>query len=52
MVSLVTRTARDHSFSEASLRHSLSDIADRSYATDKEVERALEDGWKQGVARP
>ena len=51
MVSLVTQAARDHFFNEAALRQSLSDIANRSYATDEEVERALEEGWKQGVAQ-
>ena len=51
MVSLVTRAATDHSFNEAALRQSLSDIANRSYGTNEEIERALEEGWKQGVAQ-
>ena len=50
MVSLVTQAATDHSFNEAALRQSLSAIAQRSYTTDEDIERALEEGWKQAVA--
>ena len=50
MVSLVTRTATDHSFNESALQQSLSAIAHRSHATDEDIERALEEGWKHGVA--
>ena len=50
MVSLVTQAATDHSFNEATLRQSLSTIANRSRTTDEDIERALEEGWKQGVA--
>ena len=49
MVSLATE-ATTHSFNEAILRQSLSAIAQRSHATDEDIERALEEGWKQGVA--
>ena len=50
MVSLVTQAATTHSFNEADLRQSLSAIAQRSRATDEDIDRALEEGWKQGVA--
>ena len=50
MVSLVTQAAADHTFNEATLRQSLSAIAQRSHATDEDIEHALEAGWKQGVA--
>ena len=50
MVSLATQAATTHSFNEAALRQSLSAIAQRSHATDEDIERALEKGWKQGVA--
>ena len=43
MVSLVTQAAMGHSFNEAVLPQSLSAIANRSYATDEDVERALEE---------
>ena len=51
MVSLVAKAATDHSFNEAALRRSLSDIANRSHATGEDIDRALEEGWKQGVAQ-
>ena len=47
----MTQAATDHSFNEAALRQSLSIIAQRSHATEEDVERALEEGWKQGVAQ-
>ena len=50
MVSLVTQAAADHSFNETALRQSLSAIAQRPRATDEDIECALEEGWKQGVA--
>ena len=50
MVQLATQAATTHSFNEAALRQSLSAIAQRSHATDEDIERALEEGWKQGVA--
>ena len=51
MVSLVTQAAMGHSFNEAVLRQSLSAIANRSYATNEDIERALEEGFRQGVAQ-
>ena len=39
------------SFNEAVLRQSPSAIANRSYATDEDIERALEEGFRQGVAQ-
>ena len=51
MVSLVTQAAMGHSFNEAVLPQSLGAIANRSYATDEDVERALEEGFRQGVAQ-
>ena len=50
MVAQATQAATTHSFNEAALRQSLSAIAQRSYATDEDIELALEEGWKQGVA--
>ena len=50
MVDLVARAATGHSFNEARLRQSLRDIADRSRGTQDDIENALEEGWKQGVA--
>ena len=50
MVSLVTQAAADHSFNEATLQQSLRAIAQRCYATDEDVARAIEEGWKRGVA--
>ena len=51
MVSLVAQAATDHSFNEAVLRQSLSAIANRSRATGEDIERALEEGFAQGVAQ-
>jgi hypothetical protein len=51
MVSLVAQAATDHSFNEAVLRQSLSAIAQRSRATDEDIERALEEGFRQGIAQ-
>ena len=50
MVSLAAEAATTHSFNEAALRQSLTAIAQRSHATDEDIERALEEGWKQGVS--
>ena len=46
----MAQAATDHSFNEAVLRQSLSAIAQRSRATDEDIERALEEGFRQGVA--
>jgi hypothetical protein len=51
MVSIVTQAATDHSFNESTLRQSLSDVANRSRATDGDIERALEAGWRQSVTQ-
>ena len=51
MVSLVAQAATDHSFNEAVLRQSLSAIAQRSRATDEDIEHALEEGFRQGIAQ-
>ena len=50
MVSLAAQAATNHTFNEHALRRSLSAIAHRSYAGGREVEQALEEGWKRGVA--
>ena len=51
MVSLVARSATDHSFNEAALRQTLGAIANRSRATGEDIDRALEEGFRQGVAQ-
>ena len=50
MVSLVAQAATDHSFNETVLRQSLSAIAQHSRATSEDIDRALEEGFRQGVA--
>ena len=50
MVQIAAQTASAHTFNEAALRQTLKAIAQRSHATDRDVARALEEGWKQGVA--
>ena len=50
MVSLAAQAATNHTFNEHALRRSLSAIAHHSYAGGREVEQALEEGWKRGVA--
>ena len=50
MTQLAAQTASAHTFNEAALRQTLQAIAQRSRATDEDIERALEEGWKQGVA--
>ena len=51
MVQLVAQAASAHTFSEAALRHTLRAIAQRSRATDLDIEQALEEGFAQGVAQ-
>ena len=48
IVSLVTQAATDHSFNEAALRQSLSDVAQHYHATEEDVERVLEEGGSWG----
>ena len=50
MVQLAANAARTHGFDEKSLRLSLAEIARRSYGDGDTVNKALEEGWKQGVA--
>ncbi len=40
-----------HTFNEAALRQTLSAIAQRSRATGEDIDRALEEGFRQGVAQ-
>ena len=50
MASLVAQAATAHTLNEADLRQSLQTIAQRSYASEEDIERALEEAWKHGVA--
>ena len=50
MVQLAVQATSAHTFNEAALRQSLSVIAQRSHATGEDIEQALDEGWKQGVA--
>ena len=43
-------SASAHTFNEAALRQTLQAIAQRSRATGEDIEQALEEGFKQGVA--
>ena len=47
---MATQAATTHTLNEATLRQSLAAIANRSHAPDEDIERALEEGWNQGVA--
>ena len=50
MVQLAAQAASAHTFNEAALRQTLQAIAQRSRATGEDIEQALEEGFKQGVA--
>ena len=50
MVQLAAQAAAAHSFNEAALRQTLQAIAQRSHAPGEDIERALEEGFQQGVA--
>ena len=50
MTQLAAQAAAVHTFNEAAPRQTLHAIAQRSRATGEDIERALEEGWKQGVA--
>ena len=50
MTQLAAQAASAHTFNEAALRQSLSAIAQRSRATGEDIDRALEEGFRQGVA--
>ena len=51
MVQLAAQAASTHTFNEAALRQTLQAIAQRSRAADQDIERALEEGFRQGVAQ-
>ena len=49
MIQLAAQAAA-HSFNKATLRQTLGAIAQRSRATGEDIDRALEEGFRQGVA--
>ena len=51
MTQLAAQAAGAHTFNEAALRQTLGTIAQRSRATGEAIDRALEDGFQQDVAR-
>ena len=51
MVQLTAQAAITHTFNEDALRQTLSAIAQRSRATGEDIDRALDDGFRQGVAQ-
>ena len=51
MVQLAAQAASAHTFNEAALRQTLGAIAQRSRATGEDIDRALEEGFRQGVAQ-
>ena len=51
MVQLAAQAASAHTFNEAALRQTLQAIAQRSRATGQAIARALEEGFRQGVAQ-
>ena len=51
MVQLAAQAAAANTFNEAALRQTLSAIAQRSRATDEDIDRALEEGFRQGVTQ-
>ena len=51
MVQLAAQAASAHTFNEAALRQTLQAIAQRSRATGEDIDRALEEGFRQGVAQ-
>ena len=51
MVQLAAQAAAAHSFNEVALRQSLQAIAQRCYATDLDIEQALEEGFARGIAQ-
>ena len=50
MTQLAAQAAGTAGLNETSLRSTLGVIAQRSHATGADIERALEEGWKRGVA--
>ena len=51
MVQLAAQAASAHTFNEAALRQTLRAIANRSRATGEDIERGLEEGFRQGVSQ-
>ena len=51
MVQLTAQVAITHTFNETALRQTLSAIAQRSRATGEDIDRALEEGFRQGVTQ-
>ena len=51
MTKLAAQAAAAHTFNEAALQQTLSAIAQRSRATGEDIERALEEGFRQGVTQ-
>ena len=51
MVQLAAQAAAAHTFNEVALRQPLQAIAQRCYATDLDMEQALEEGFARGVAQ-
>ena len=51
MVQLAAQAASAHTFNETALRQTLQAIAQRSRATGEDIDRALEEGFRQGVAQ-
>ena len=51
MVQPAAQAASAHTFNEAALRQTLGAIANRSRATTEDIDRALEEGFRQGVAQ-
>ena len=51
MTQLATQAAAAHTFNETALRQTLGAIAQRSRATGQDIDRALEEGFRQGVAQ-
>ena len=51
MTTLAAQAASAHTFNEAALRNTLQVIAQRSRATEQDIEQALEQGFAQGVTQ-
>ena len=51
MVQLAAQAAAVQTFNEPALRQTLGAIAQRSHAPGEDIDRALEDGFRQGVAQ-
>ena len=51
MIQLAAQAAGAHTFNEAALRQTLGTIAQRSRATGEDIDRALEERFRQGVTQ-